>query len=51
VSDVTSFARGLAWEIDVVGVAPLAAQEGRILLAQHRLADAEFHQREFGVVH
>jgi hypothetical protein len=42
---------GLAREIEIVRVAPLAAQKGRILLAQHRLADAEFHQREFGVVH
>jgi hypothetical protein len=35
---------GLARQIDVVGVAALAAQEDRILLAGHRLAHAELHE-------
>jgi hypothetical protein len=37
---------GLACELDVVGVATLAADQRRILGARHRLADAEFHQGE-----
>ena len=37
---------GLAGELDVVGVAALAAHQHRILGARHRLADAEFHQGE-----
>ena len=32
---------GLAFEIEVVGVAALAAQKHRILMARHRLADGE----------
>ncbi len=35
---------GLARQIDVVGVAALAAQKGRILFAQHGLAHAELHE-------
>ncbi len=35
----------LAGQVHVIGVAPLAAQQGRILLARDRLAYAEFHQR------
>jgi hypothetical protein len=34
----------LASDAEIVGVAALAAQQGRILLARHRLADAEFHE-------
>ena len=33
---------GLARQVHVVGVAALAAQQGRVFLARHRLADAEF---------
>ena len=36
----------LAVEIDVVAIAALALQQGRVFLAWHRLADAEFHQIE-----
>jgi hypothetical protein len=36
----------LAIEIDVVAIAALALQQGRVFLARHRLADAEFHQIE-----
>ena len=35
----------LARQVHVVGIAALAAQQGRVLLARHRLAHAEFHQR------
>jgi hypothetical protein len=40
----------LAGKIDVVGVTTLAAQQRRVFLARHRLADTEFHQRKVGVV-
>ena len=35
---------GLLFEVYVVAVAALALQQGRVFLAMHRLADAEFHQ-------
>ena len=41
---------GLPREIDVVRIAALAAQEGWIFLARHRLADAELHQRKADIV-
>jgi hypothetical protein len=37
---------GLARKIDVVGVTAFTPQEGRILLAGHRLAHAELHEGE-----
>ncbi len=37
---------GLAGELDVVGVAALAAHERGVLAARHRLADAELHHGE-----
>ncbi len=36
---------GLTGKADVVGVAPLAAQQAGILGAGHRLTDAEFGER------
>ena len=36
----------LIFELDVVAVATLALQQGRVFLARHGLADAEFHQVE-----
>ena len=33
---------GLAWQADVVGVVPFAAQQYRVFGARHRLADREF---------
>ncbi len=52
VRDLAAHHRGidLARQVDVVGVAPLTAQQRRIFLARHRLADTEFHQGEAGVV-
>ena len=37
---------GLVRQVHVVGVAALALEQGRVFLARHRLADAEFHQIE-----
>ena len=37
---------GFAGELDVVGVAALSTHQHRVFGAPHRLADAEFHQRE-----
>jgi len=41
---------GLAGQVDVVGVASLAAQQLRVLGARHGLADPELHQGKTGVV-
>ena len=41
---------GLAWQVDVVGVASLAAQQLRVLGTRHGLPNAELHQGETGVV-
>src|SRR5258708_32869774 len=35
---------GLPRQLDVVGIAPLSAQQARVLAARHRLTDAEFDQ-------
>ena len=41
---------GLAGRIDVVGITALAAQQGRVLDPQNRLADAEFLKRQAAFV-
>ena len=50
-SGCARYRRRLAGDIDVVGVAPLAAQQRRILDPQYRLADAELLQRQRVLVH
>ena len=37
---------GVTWEVQVVGVAALAAQQHRVFVARHRLADRELAEGE-----